>query len=313
MVIRTDLDGIPPAPQGRAVTIGKFQAVHRGHRSLLDETASAARRLGSLATVLTFDRHPAEVLFGAPEALQLGDPEERMECLAAAGVDECVIAAVTPEFLALTAEEFVRRILVERLQVTAVLAGTNFRFGRGAAGGSAELTRMGAKLGFEFIEVAPTLHDGEPISSSRVADAVAGGQVSTAAELLGRPYAVRGEVVPGRRLARTLGFPTANLKTEPNLLLPADGVYAACVTVLGDAEPGVRHPAVCNLGVRPTVDGHTRTLEAHMLDWSGDLYGRTLRLEFIARLRPEQKFPSLDALKAQIALDAELARDLLAR
>jgi riboflavin kinase / FMN adenylyltransferase len=289
-----------------AVTIGKFFAVHRGHQALLAATATAARRQAALAVVLTFDRHPQEVLRPGTELPLLAGLEERLDLIEAQGPDVAVVIRVTPEFLALEPEAFVRQVLVEKLGAVEVLASGQFRFGRGARGTVEMLRELGAAHGFRFTEVPPVLDGGSRISSSRVAECVTAGRVAAAARLLGRPYVVPGTVAEGEKLGRKLGFPTANVRPAPRRLLPADGVYVT--TVRWDAS---RQPAVANLGLRPTVDGKQRLLEVHLLDWSGDLYGREVRVEFLERLRDERRFPDLDALRAQIAADAKAARRFL--
>jgi riboflavin kinase/FMN adenylyltransferase len=288
-----------------AVTIGKFFAVHRGHQSLIRETVAAARSQGAEAVVVTFDRHPLEVLRPDLELPILASLEERLGWIEAEGPDVALVARVTEEFLAQEPEDFVRAVLVERLRAVEVLASDNFRFGRGARGDLALLRRLGEECGFRHTSVAPVLEGGERISSSRVAECVGAGHVASAARLLGRPYAVPGVVVPGEQVGRQLGYPTANVRTQPRRLLPADGIY-----VVRGAVPGIETPVpgVASLGVRPTVGGRPRLLEVHLLDWEGDLYGQTLRVDFLERLRDEERFPDLDALRAQIGRDVDAAR-----
>lgn len=284
-----------------AVTIGKFFAVHRGHQALLRATLQAAREIAGRSVVLTFDRHPREVLQPGWEAPVLATLDERLDLIEAQGIDLTVVARITPDFLAQEPEDFVRDLLVGRLHAARVLAGENFRFGRKARGDVRLLQSLGAELGFEYTAVPPVTEAGERISSSRVAECIQAGRVASAAALLGRPYCIPGEVVRGAQVGSQLGFPTANIQVDPRRLLPADGVYVVRV-------PELDAPAVANLGVRPTVDGTRRVLEAHLLGWSGDLYGRKLGIQFLDRLRDEQRFPSLDALKAQIGQDVEAGR-----
>lgn len=295
-----------------AVTIGKFFAVHRGHQALLQATVEAARRLEAQSVVLTFDRHPREVLQPGWEAPVLASLEERLDLIEAQGIDVTVVASITPEFLAQEPEAFVEELLVRSLGARQVLAGDNFRFGRGARGDVALLRSLGERLGFEYTAVPPVLEKGERISSSRVAACIEAGEVAAAGVLLGRLYCVGGRVAPGQQLGRQLGFPTANVAVDPRRLLPADGVYV--VEAVWDTETGrVEQPAVANLGVRPTVDGKQRLLEVHLLDWTGDLYDREVGVRFHQRLRGEQRFPDLEALKAQIRADAQAARGWFAR
>lgn len=285
------------------VTIGKFFAVHRGHQALLQATVASARASGAQAVALTFDRHPLEVLRPGTELPELTDLQERLDLMEREGLDLAVVLRVTPELLAIEAERFVREVLVERLRAREVFAGEQFRFGRGAQGTVELLRSLGAELGFTCPRFPPVLHNGERISGSRVAAAIAAGSVAEAAALLGRPYVVPGVVVQGDQVGRTLGFPTANITPPAKRLLPADGVYVGRLRWEDQSAP-----AVVNLGVRPTVDGRRRLLEAHLPGWSGDLYGREVRLEFLDRLRDEQRFPDLNALKAQIAQDVQTAQ-----
>lgn len=286
------------------VTIGKFFAIHRGHQALIRATVEAARRNGGPAVVLTFDRHPLEVLRPGTELPVIATLEERLDLIEAEGADVTVVVRLSPEFLAQEPETFIREVLVRQLGAVEVLASDNFRFGRAARGNLALLHAMGAELGFHCSPVVPVLEGGERISSSRIGACVEAGQVREASTLLGRPYCVAGTVVPGEQLGRRLGFPTANVHTDPKRLLPANGVYVVRVRLDDQSFPGV-----ANLGVRPTVSGQERRLEVHLLDWSGDLYGKEVRVEFLEHLRNEQRFAGLDALKAQIDRDAEDARE----
>jgi riboflavin kinase/FMN adenylyltransferase len=292
------------APLERSVvTIGKFFAVHRGHQALLRATVEAARRQDAPAAVLTFDRHPLEILRPGLQLPLLAGLDERLDLMEREGLDVAVVARVTPEFLSLEPEEFVRSVLVKQLGAVEVLAGEYFRFGKGARGSLETLEALGRSWGFRCTRVAPVLEGGERISSSRVGECVKAGEVAMAARLLGRPYSVPGVVEPGEQLGRKLGFPTANVRTPPDRLLPADGVYVAQLRRAGECLPGA-----ANLGFRPTVNGRERLLEVHLLDWSGDLYGEEVRVEFLERLRGEERFPDLEALRMQIGRDVDEAR-----
>jgi riboflavin kinase / FMN adenylyltransferase len=288
-----------------ALTIGKFFAIHRGHQALLQATVAAARREQALSGVLTFDRHPAEILRPGTELPLLASRDERLDLIEAQGLDFAVVAHVTPEFLNQEPEQFVRDILVGQLGVVEVLAGENFRFGQGARGNLDTLRALDQELGFQVTPVPPVMAGGHRISSSRVAECIAAGRVAAAAELLARYYAVPGTVIRGEQLGRRLGFPTANVRTEPRRLLPADGIYVVRMGWKGSATP---QPGVASLGVRPTLGGRPRLLEVHLLDWDGDLYGHEVRIEFLERLRDEEQFPDLEALQAQIGRDVEAAR-----
>lgn len=292
-----------PAP---AVTIGNFDGVHRGHRALVAETVARARAAGGEAVVLTFDPHPARVL--APERVPawITSPEQKAELLSGLGIDVMAVLPFTSEVAALSPAAFARDVLAGALGARHVVVGADFRFGHRKAGDAAVLARLGATHGFAVSAVPPVLEGGRPVSSSRVREALAEGDAAHAASLLGRPYFVDGTVVEGDRRGRTIGIPTANLETD-GALLPARGVYAGrCRLPEGQARL-----AVVNVGKRPTFGGRTVTVEAHLLDYSGDLYGRRLRLSFAARLRDEQRFAGADALVEQIRRDVERARALV--
>jgi riboflavin kinase/FMN adenylyltransferase len=283
-----------------AVVIGNLDGVHRGHQAVLRQARALAGARGLRTLVLTFDPHPAEVLKGATPP-RLCTLERRVELLRRHGADDVVVEPFTPELAALSPERFARELLVGRLGAAAVVVGEDFHFGRDRAGDLTALRRLGADLGFE---VAPAEIAGDArgaFSSTRVRDAVKEGDLEEATRLLGRPHSVSGVVEGGDRRGRTIGFPTANLGGVIELL-PPNGVYA----VLADGRP-----AVMNLGVRPTVDGTSRRVEVHVLDFDGDLYGRPMRVHLVRRIRDEQKFAGLGELKAQIARDADAARALL--
>lgn len=243
-------------------------------------------------------------------AFQLTTLEQRLELIEACGIPTVVVATFDASYASQTPDAFVREILVESLEARTVVVGYDFTFGKGRAGTPEVLVSLGREHGFEVDVIAPVRVGGEPVSSSRIRKALAAGAVEEAARLLGRPYAVRGTVVEGRRRGgAALGFPTANLASE-NPVLPPNGVYAALVRGLGPAAlPGGSRPAAVNIGVAPTFEGGgAQSLEAHLLDFAGDLYGRRLEVAFVARLRDERRFPSLDALKAQIAADMAAVR-----
>lgn len=285
------------------VTIGKFFAVHRGHQALIRSACRQAQSLALPAVVLTFDRHPQEVLKPGRQLPILASLEERLDLFEQLGADIAVVMSTTRKFLSLSPEEFVQQVLVKRIHARVVVAGQEFRFGRRAAGDLAALRSYGAEYGFEVVPAPAVAANGERISSSLVAVRISAGEVREATELLGRPYAVAGTVVEGQRQGRELGFPTANIELDANRLLPANGVYVAEL-LLGDAQ----YNGVANLGVRPTLGGADRVLEIHLLDFEGDLYGAEVRLRFLERLRAERRFDSLAALTEQIQKDARQAR-----
>jgi riboflavin kinase/FMN adenylyltransferase len=301
------LDSLAPGATSSAVTLGNFDGVHRGHQALVAETVGWARSAHGAAVVLTFDPHPARVLnpSGAKSALMTLD--QKAEVLASLGVDRLVVLPFTEALAAMSADDFGRLVVGEALGATRVVVGQDFRFGRGRAGDVAELTRLGETLGFEVRGIAPVLEDGAPISSSRIRDLLAIGDVVKAAGLLGRPFYVDGVVVRGDGRGRGLGFPTANVAVR-NETLPRLGVYACRVRIESGLAPW---PAVANLGRRPTFGGGATVLEAHLLDFEGDLYGREARVEFMNELRGERAFPSALALLEQIRMDVESARRVL--
>jgi riboflavin kinase / FMN adenylyltransferase len=305
-----------PRP-GTVVTPGNHDGVHLGHRALVDEARRVADESPPPLRVvaLTFDPHPLQ--FVAPERAPalLTTVERRAELLRDAGADEVVVQRFDRAFSELSPEAFVDRILVGELRARAVVVGADFRFGAQRAGDVAMLDRLAAERGMGVTIVQPVTLDGVTVSSSEVRAAVSRGEVEQAARMLTRVHELTRGVLHGAKRGRTIGFPTANLELT-GLLAPADGVYAVAVRILDDdaSQPSfssVRHFGVANLGVRPTVAGG-RSLEVHLLDFEGDLYERSVRVGFVARLRGETKFPDLAALRAQIARDVEAGRRVLA-
>jgi riboflavin kinase/FMN adenylyltransferase len=293
------------------VTIGNLDGVHLGHRELVGRAVELARVEGLRSVALTFDPHPAALLRpdGAPPLLQ--PLAERVAALSALGIDHVEVLAFDRELAALSPEAFVAEVLVERLGARRVVVGDNFRFGHGASGDVEALARVGGPLGLAVDRVALVTGDGAAVSSTEVRRAVADGEVERAAALLGRPFTLTGEVVAGDGRGRGIGVPTANVALTPGLVLPADGVYAGHARVEGEAGPGA--PCVTNVGWRPTFDGRTRTVEAHLLDTDRDLYGQRLTVAFEHRLRGEERFASPEELVARIRGDVEAARALLTR
>lgn len=295
------------------VTVGSFDGIHLGHRSILDTVVTRARARQGTAIVVTFDPHPRRVLQPDRAPRLLSTPEQRLERIAACGIDVTIVEPFTPEFAKTPPERFVREYLHEGLDPVEVYVGYDFRFGRDREGSMRLLTELGPRLGFAVTIIPEVTVDGEDVNSTRIRELLSSGDVATAGRLLGRPYAVRGTVVQGDRRGRTLGFPTANLAAE-NELLPAPGVYAGRVFLLDAGSPpaGVRFGTVTNVGRRPTFDaGEAITCESYLLDVDADLYGRRLEVDFRARLRPEQRFPGVEALREQIARDVLEARRLL--
>jgi riboflavin kinase / FMN adenylyltransferase len=299
-----------PADHGPSVvTVGMFDGVHRGHRALLDRVAAEAAARGLPAGAVTFDRHPLEVL--RPDACPplLTTLDRKVALLGAAGMDFVLVLAFTKELSQVTAEAFVREVLLEGIGARAIVVGENFRFGHKAAGDPALLAELGRPRGVDVVALPLHADGGEPVSSTRIRAALAGGDVRAAAALLGRVYAVEGTVVRGDgRGRRELGIPTANLAVAGDLALPANGVYAGHLT---EEPDGVPHPAAVSVGVNPQFHTTGLRVEAHVLDFDGDLLGARVSVSFEHRLRDEAAFPTVEDLVAQIHQDIRHTRRLL--
>ena len=297
--------GLPSArPERRpsAVALGVFDGVHLGHRAILGAAVAHARVLGAPAVACTFEPHPLEVLQPDRAPLPITTLDERLELIAACGIDETVVLAFTPQLATMEPEGFVKDVLVDRLAARQVVVGFNHRFGRGARGDAALLRELGARGGFGVDVIEPLTVDGVPVSSTAIRAALGRGDLEAAVRMLGRPYTLPGKVVAGAGRGRTLGFPTANVAPDRPVLV-APGVYACTAEVAGEPRR-----AVVNVGVRPTFGEKTLAVEAYLLDFSGDLYGQTVRLTFRSHVREERRFSSVEALRAQIADDVEIAR-----
>lgn len=298
-----------PPPSGSAVTIGAYDGVHRGHRYLIDRLCGEARARGLAAVVVTFDRHPAMVVRPDSAPALLTDLDQKLELLAATGVDRTLVVPFDRARADESAEDFVAEVLVRALDARAVVVGADFHFGHGRKGNVARLQDLGAVYGFDVEGVALADNGGEPVSSTRIRRLLAAGDVARAAQLLGRPHQLRGVVGHGdRRGATALGFPTANVAVPPGLALPAEGIYACWYERPG----GERWPAAVSWGRRPQFYAVADpVLEAHLLDFDGDLYGEAARVSFVARLRGEARFPDVAALVAQMGEDVAATRQVL--
>ena len=305
MRIVRGLESFPPDPPASAVALGAFDGIHVGHRAILGTAVSIARARSLPALACTFDPHPLDVLQPGGAPVPITTLAERLALMEETGVDGVVVLEFTRGLAAMEPEAFVKDVLLVRLGARDIVVGFNHRFGHRARGDARLLTELAPGLGFTAHIVPPQVVDGVAVSSSEIRALLQRGDVASAARFLGRPYGVGGRVVRGAGRGRTLGFPTANLETDRPLLIPT-GVYACRARV-----DGGMYPTVVNIGVRPTFAEQTLAVEAHLLDFSADLYDRELRLEFIRRLRGEQKFPSPEALRKQIALDVALARETL--
>lgn len=291
------------------VTIGAYDGVHLGHRAVIGQVRSQTDKLGAVSVVVTFDRHPASVVRPESAPRLLIDAEQKLELLASTGVDATLVVPFDAAQSNEAPADFVRRVLVDALAVRVVIVGEDFHFGHKRGGNVQLLREMSVQYDYQVMPVRLVSRADEvdePVSSTAIRRALAGGDVRRAAEMLGRDHEVRGVVGPGDQRGHTVGFPTANVQVDASICLPADGVYAALVTL----SDGSRHVAAVNLGRRPTFHEHAEhsVLEAHLLDFSGDLYGQRLCVAFRAFLRGERKFSGIEALKSQLALDVEHAR-----
>lgn len=305
----------PAPPGGSVVTIGAYDGVHLGHRAIIDRVRKDAADLGVASALITFDRHPARLVRPESAPLLLTDLDQKLELLEATGLDICVVLRFDEERSQESPEDFVREVLVGCLGARAVVVGEDFHFGHRRRGNVALLRAMGAELGFEVDGLSLLGPDGTPaapadqVSSTAIRAALAAGEVDRAARLLGRHHEVRGTVAHGDARATELGFPTANVSVPDEVLLPADGIYAGWYT----RPDGTRHPTAISLGRRPTFyeTAEFSLLEAHLLGFSGDLYDEEARVAFVARLRAEERFDSVEALVTQMGRDCEAAARLL--
>lgn len=311
MQVFDGLDAVPADFAASVVTVGKFDGVHVGHRGMIARLRQLADERALPAVVVTFDRHPLALLDPAAAPPALLSRAQKLEQLAAAGVDVTVVVPFTDSFRSLAPEAFVATVLVDALHAAVVLAGDDFRFGARGAGDLAALRRFGDQHGFEVVSVDDVSvgdDGGRRASSTWIRDLLAEGRVREAAALLGRTPSVRSVVVHGEKRGRELGYPTANLAPEIEGLLPVDGVYAAWALV-----DGVRSGAAVSIGNNPTFDGIPQhQVEAHLLDQRVDLYGRTIELQFVEHIRPMHKFDSVESLVAQLQADERRIRAVLA-
>lgn len=295
------------------VTVGNFDGIHIGHRSILDTVVERARARQGEAVVYTFEPHPRKVLHPDQAPGLLTTLDQKLELLEQAGIDAVIVEPFSLEFARTPAEDFIRVSLHEKIRPLEVYVGYDFHFGRDREGSMRLLTELGPRLGFSVTIIPEVTVDHGDVNSTRIRQLLADAQVEQAREMLGRSYSVRGIVGKGDQRGRTIGFPTANLEAE-NEILPAPGVYAGEVRFLdgGTPEVGSRWPAVTNVGVRPTFQKDGRLIaEAHLIDFDGDIYGRRVELSFEHHLRPEQRFDGVDALRTQIQADVIEARQWL--
>jgi len=294
---------------GTVVTVGSFDGVHRGHHAVLERIAARAAGAGLRSALVTFDPHPLEVVRPDSAPLLLTDRDEKLEALAQTAVGTVVVLRFTSAVADLSPREFVQEILIGRCGMRELVIGHDHGFGRGRSGNAETLRELATALGFGLQVIDPVGAEGRAVSSSRIRGMIADGDLAGAERLLGRPYSASGTVVEGARRGRTIGVPTANLgEISPRKLLPPDAVYAVRVET-----PWGRFGGMMNQGGRPTVGDTARTLEAHLFGFDGDLYGRRVRVEWLAKIRDVRGFASLDDLKLQLARDRAGAEAVLAR
>lgn len=307
-VIHFPDDPRPPRWVQPVLALGNFDGVHRGHRKILERVRRVAGERGATPVVMTFDPHPPRVVRPDKAPPLIMTKAQKLEAVAAAGIQGAAIVRFTHELSRWDPDTFVQRVLVDWLRVADVWVGANFLFGHERTGNFSMLRVLGARYGFRAEKIDPIRYKDFVVSSTRVRRLLSEGRVDEAGALLGHGFFIDGTVVPGASRGRGIGFPTANLATE-NELLPPHGVYATTATV-----DGVIRPSVTNVGIRPTVESSGRlSIETHVLAFDGDLYGQTVRLGFVQRLRDERRFETVDALRAQIAADCDRAHMLFSR
>lgn len=292
------------------VTLGIFDGVHIGHQKIIHELVSQAKAHRGKSWLITFDPHPQEILFKKKKIDLLTLLEEKLELLKSFNLDAIVVVPFTPEFAKIDPRQFVEYWLIHRLGMCTLIVGENYSFGKGRSGNVTLLKKLSAQLNFA-LHIQP-LHfvNGDPVSSTRIRNLLLAGDVLQARQLLGRPYAIQGKVVPGEGVGRRLGFPTINLSlSDPRKLLPQNGIYAVLVYIQGR-----RYEGTANIGVRPTLGGSLhRIIEAYIHRFNKEIYGEMVKLEFIERIRDEKKFDDLDALIVQIRQDTERSTELLSQ
>lgn len=288
-------------------TIGVFDGVHLGHQALIHQVITQASRVGAESACVTFTPHPEDVLRPQTEIAHLATLDDRLSLLKSLGVSEVVVFEFTPVLAQLSPEEFID-LLLARFRLRQLWIGSDFALGRNRSGGPERLAEIGREKGFTIHQFPPVVIEGQAVSSSRIRQALVGGHVEEAGRLLGRLYKLTGMVVEGDHRGVTLGFPTANVALRERLALPADGIYAVWVRIGNEKDA---HPGAASIGIRPTFGGGERRIEVYLIGFDGDLYGMELSMEFVARLRGEERFDSAGALVAQMIEDVKAAKAIL--
>lgn len=310
MEILSNLDELAqhnPPDRKLVLTVGAFDGIHVAHRALIAGVVMRARELDGQAVVVTFDPHPDSVVKPGKTIALLTDVQEKQALVAELRADFLVIQPFTPEFAQLSAEHFVEKLLSGG-DVREIHIGEDFVFGHKAQGNVARLREIGYERGFSVKALAPLEIDDRIVSSTLIRKLISEGNVEQANRLLGRTYSLKGPVVQGFKRGRTIGFPTANMVVGENFAVPSNGVYATITTIADETAP---RPSVTNIGTRPTFDNGVRSIETYILDYEGDLYDKTIKVEFVQKLRDEQKFASVEAIKAQLAQDVLNAHTVL--
>lgn len=304
MQVVEELSRLMPG-QGTLLTIGVFDGVHLGHQYLIEKLRRKAIERGLLSGVITFQRHPQEVLAPKKKLTYLTSLEERISLIRALGIEFIITLSFTPDLSQLSAREFIV-LLQQYLKMKGLVIGPDFALGRGREGHAATLSSLGQALHFTVDVVPPLAREGRLVSSTSIREALAQGDMRTAAKLLGRRFSLSGPIVPGDKRGRVLGFPTANLRIDADQALPPDGAYITWAFLNNQA-----HQAVTNVGLRPTFGSSERTVEVYLLNFEGNLYGNQLAIELVEKLRPEMRFASATELAAQIKKDVEQAKAVL--
>jgi riboflavin kinase / FMN adenylyltransferase len=307
MLVVKSIDDIPPELRQSMVTIGNFDGVHLGHRRIFESVTGAARRAGAASAVITFDPHPKKVIHPERRPFFLLTPlEEKIALIETCGIDAVIIISFTPDFAETTAESFVDEILWKRLRIQSLFIGYDYTFGKGRRGNAAFLKKQGERLGFTVAQIGPVTVGDKVVSSTNIRLSILDGDVRLVSRMLDRYYDVNGTVVKGFRRGTGMGFPTANIESEK--VIPHVGVYVVYVIIDGE-----RYEGVLNIGFNPTFGNNELSIEGHLFDFQGDIYGKDVTILFVERLRDEMKFPGPQELAEQIRKDIARGKEILAR